>query len=190
MATGAATIRDRAAAADGLTLVELLLAASLALVVLGGAVGLMTTGLKNEPRVAERSADIQGARVAMERLTRELRQGASVVSASSTGLSLVTNVKSATCGGAAAAEARACRVTYSCSAGQCTRTESNPDGSGGGPTELVITGISPGSVFSYLPSTFAPTHVGIRLEFPGADGEDSITLTDGVTLRTTVAPAS
>ena len=164
--------------------------ATLGILVLGGTVGVMTTGLRTEPKIAERSADIQGARVAMDRLTRELRQGASVVTATETQLILITNVNSATCGGASSTEARQCRVSYTCTAGTCSRTEANPDGSGTGPSQIVVEGIGTGAVFSYAPSSAAPTFVGVKLEFPSNDGEDAITLTDGVTMRSAVAPAS
>ena len=182
--------RERVADSDGFTLIELLLAASISLVVLGVGVGLMTTGLKNQPKVAERAGEIQEARVAMERLTREIRQGDSVVSATSNQFSLITNVNSATCGGATSDEARLCRVTYSCTGEVCTRVEANPDGTGASGPETVVSGISTASVFTYTPSATAPTYVGVKLLFPSDDGDDSITLTDGVTMRSVSAPAA
>lgn len=184
------TFRGRAAGSDGFTLIELLLAASLSLVVLGIGVGLMTTALSNQPKVAERASEIQQARTVMERLTREIRQGDSVVTASSTQFSLVTHVNSATCGGAAASEARLCRVTYTCAAEACTRVEVNPDGTGTATPETVVTGLSTSSVFTYAPSPTAPTYVGVNLLFPSESGDDSITLKDGVTMRNASAPAT
>ena len=124
-----ATARSRlraAASADGFTMIELLLVITLSLIVIGGTVGVLIAGMRSEPRIAERTADIQAARVAMERLTREIRQGATVTSATGSTIALITNVNSATCGGAHAAEARPCRVTYACTSGNCTRTESEP----------------------------------------------------------------
>ena len=182
--------RAQIAASDGFTLIELLLAASLSLIVLGVGVGLMTTGLQNQPKVAERAGEIQEARVAMERLTREIRQGDSVLSATSTQFSLITNVNSATCGGAPSNVARLCRVTYTCAGDACTRVEANSDGSGGAPPETVVSGISTSTVFSYTPSAAAPTYVGVNLLFPSESGDDSITLTDGVTMRNVSAPAA
>ena len=182
--------RGRVAKADGFTLIELLLAASLSLVVLGVGVGLMTTAMRSEPKVAERSGEIQEARVAMERLTREIRQGDSVVSASNTHFALITNVNSATCGGAPSSEARLCRISYSCASGRCTRVEANPDGTAASAPEIVVNGISTSSVFTYTPTATAPTYVGVKLLFPAENGDDSITLTDGVTMRNATAPAS
>jgi type II secretory pathway pseudopilin PulG len=173
-----------AGSADGFTLIELLLVISLTLIILGGTVGILIAGVKSEPRIAERTADIQAARVAMERLTREIRQGVTVTSATGSQFALVTNVNSATCGGAHSTEVRACRVTYSCSAGKCTRTEVNPDGSGTPSSEVVLSGItSTSSVFSYSPSAAAPAYIEVKLEFPSVGGDDSITLSDGVSMR-------
>jgi prepilin-type N-terminal cleavage/methylation domain-containing protein len=182
--------RRRLAQADGFTLIELLLAASISLVVLGVGVGLMTTALQSQPKVAERASEIQQARVAMERLTREIRQGDSVVSASDTQFSLITQVNSATCGGATSDEARLCRITYTCSVGSCTRVEANPDGSGAAAPQIVVNGITTSSVFSYTPTAAAPTYIGVKLLFPSENGDDSVTLTDGVTMRNATLPAS
>ena len=176
-------IRDRLQATGGFTLIELLLAASITLIVIGGGITVLVSSLRSEPRIAERTADIQGARVAMERLTREIRQGAIVTAATSSQFTVVTNVNSATCGGAQSDEVRPCLVTYSCSQSACTRREANPDGTAPGPVVTVVEGVSTASVFSFSPSASAPTHVGIKLEFPGAAGDDSITLTDGATMR-------
>ena len=179
--------RGRLAASEGVTLVELLLATSLGLVIIGGSIGVLVSGIRSEPRLAERSADIQAARVAMENLTREIRQGELVTSATSGQLVLVTNVNSATCGGASSTSVRSCRVTYSCSGGQCTRRETNPDGTGTAPARVVVQGLSSNPVFSYSPSAAAPTYVGITLKFPTGSGDDSITLTDGVSMRNMAA---
>lgn len=163
----------------------MLLAASLGLVVIGGSVGVMTAGLRSEPRIAERTADVQGARVAMERFTRELRQGSTVVTATATELSFVTNANDGTCAGATLTS---CRVTYECSTGKCTRAESAPSGGGTAVTEEVVQGVSSGNVFSYSPSAAQPIYIGMRLAFPASSGDDSITLTDGVTMRNATAP--
>ncbi|HYH60861.1 MAG TPA: hypothetical protein VD766_03250 [Solirubrobacterales bacterium] len=178
------------AAAGGFTMPELIVVIMVSMILIGGSVTVMTANMKNEPRIAERTADVQGARVAMESLTRELRQGATVVSASGTQLSVITNVNSASCGGAASTEVRSCRVTYSCTSGTCTRRESNPDGSLPSPPQTVVQGIAAGSVFTYSPNSSTPAYVGVKLTFPAADGDDSISLSDGVTMRSVTVPSS
>ncbi|MDQ3758888.1 MAG: hypothetical protein M3331_02950, partial [Actinomycetota bacterium] len=133
---------------------------------------------------------IQEARVVMERLTREMRQGSLVTTATANQLSVVTNVNSAPCGGPASTDVQPCRVTYVCTGGQCTRSEANPDGAGASTPVVVVRGISTDPVFTYTPSAAAPDYVGVALEFPAREGDDSITLTDGVTMRNAMAPAS
>jgi Tfp pilus assembly protein PilW len=164
--------------------VELLMAMVLSLVVIGGAVAVFTTSIRSEPRVSSRGADIQRARTAMERITRELRQGWEVPVASASQIQILTYANSATCGGASSDSAIPCRVTYTCSAGACVRLEQNPDGSGSGSSRTFVSGLSGAEVFSY-----SPGYVGVTLVFPAAEGEDAITLQDGVSLRNPGPPS-
>jgi len=178
-----ARLRALARQDRGFTLVELLVATILGLIVVGGGVTVFTVSMNNQPRISSQSAAIQQARTSMDRLTRELRQGSTVSTATASQLSIVTYVHSATCGGAAASTARTCRVTYTCTAGTCTRTEANPDGSSPGPAVQVVSGLSSTSVFNYLPSSTAPTYVGVTLAFPATGGDHAITLSDGAATR-------
>lgn len=172
---------------QGFTLIELLIAMTMGIVLLGGAVMVMTVAARSEPRLTTRSAEIEQARALIERIGRELRQGQQVSVATSSQVSVTTFVKSASCGGAPASTAILCRVTYACAAGVCTRTERNPDGSGSGSAVREVEGLADSSVFTYAPSAAAPAYVAIRLAFPAEPGEDSITLQDGVTLRNPVS---
>ena len=173
----------------GFTLVELLLAATLSLVVIGGAVAVFTAGVHSEPRVTSRTASIQQARVVMERMTRELRQGASVPTSGASQLATVTYAPSASC--TASATEGACRVTYTCATGRCTRAVANPDGTAASAATEVVTGISNSSaVFDYdfEAGTGNVRYVQITLTFAAEDGNDGITLRDGVALRNEAAP--
>lgn len=172
----------------GFTLPELLIASAVSLVLLGGALTVMVAGIRSEPRASERSAETQQARVLIDRITRELRQGATVLEATGGHLRLITYVNSETCGGVAATTARSCMVTYDCAAGTCTRVESDAEGTASGPPTVETTGLSADPVFTYLPSAASARYVGITFQFPAADGDDSITLTDGVTLRNPAPP--
>jgi prepilin-type N-terminal cleavage/methylation domain-containing protein len=183
-----ALMRERArtigAEERGFTLPELLVATLLGLLVVGAAVTAFTGAIQSQPRVTSQAAAIQQARTTMEQITRELRQGSSVPSASATQLSIVTYVHSATCGGGSSSSSISCRVTYSCSGGTCTRTEANPDGTSPGAAVQVVSGLSSNNVFSYTPPTStAPAYVGVTLAFPAKGGSDAITLTDGSALR-------
>src|SRR5918996_4285463 len=104
----------------GFTLIELLIATAASLAIIGATIPVMVAGLRSEPRVSERAGEIQQARVLTERITRELRQGATVLVATAGHLELITYVDSETCGGVAATTARSCRVTYDCEGGTCT----------------------------------------------------------------------
>lgn len=171
----------------------MLVSTALGLVLLGGAMTVLVGAAKSEPRAAASAAGVDQARFVMERMTRELRQGTSVPTASASQLAVVTYVDSATCGGAAASAAILCRVTYTCSAGACTRTEAQPDGASPGSALQVVSGLSSSSIFAY-PATAgdpacgtatatSPTHVCITLAFPANNGGNAITLNDGVGLR-------
>jgi Tfp pilus assembly protein PilW len=181
------TVRNRLAhrcrADDGFTLTELLLATVLAMVVLGAGVTVFTASIRNQPKATNQASAIQEVRTVMERMIRELRQGSSVVSASPAQLAIITYAASATC-----EDGTPCRVTYACS-GTCTRTEANPDGTGASAPVQVISGLSGGEVFTYVPPTeTVPASVGVRLALPTQDGSNAITLTDAATLRNQASP--
>jgi hypothetical protein len=164
------------------------MASVIGLALLGSATMVFTTAIQSQPRASSRNTDIIQARTTMERITRELRQGWSVPSAGPTQLSILTYVKSATCGGAYSTTSRACRVTYTCSSTSCTRVEANPDGTGTGPSQTVISGFSGPNAFTYSPSSSDPSYVGVEISYPADGGGDTITLEDGVALRNPGAP--
>jgi prepilin-type N-terminal cleavage/methylation domain-containing protein len=168
---------------EGFTLTELLVAMTIGTVVLGGGVMMFTAALQSQPKASARAANVQQARTASERIVRELRQGSTAPTATSSQLSILTYVHSATCGGAWSSTSIPCRVTYTCTAGTCTRVEAQPNGTAPGPASQVVSGLSNGIVFSYSPSSSAPSWVGITLQFPAEGGDDAITLEDGAALR-------
>lgn len=153
------------------------------LALLAAALAVLPMVLRSEPRISERAAHIQEGRALIERLTRELRQGSGVESATSSGLEFLTYVRRTDCGSSTVQDpAIQCRVTYSCQEGTCTRTERNPDGTGAaGPVELAQ-GLQSAS-FSYLPSPSAAEYVTVRLAYPAEGGDDAVTLEDGANLR-------
>lgn len=166
---------------NGFTLPELLtaMAALIGLVAVMGT--LIMVVVRTQPQVAERSAQIQNGRAMIERITRELREGSALISATSSGLSFMTFVRGQQCGSptppaSAATPAIRCQVTYTCAGGTCQRTEPP-----GGPVTLVE-GLNTSAVFSYTPPT-NPRHVTVTLEYPARVGGESITLSDGAALR-------
>jgi Tfp pilus assembly protein PilW len=176
----------------GFTLTELLVATLLGLIVVGAAVQFLIVSVHSRPQAQSRSAGIQQARFTMDQITRELRQGSTVSTATASQLSMVTYVHQATCGGAASTTGIVCQVKYTCSAGTCTRAVGTP---GSSPTggKTVATGLSSSNVFSYETSLNAtscdqssatsPVYVCVTLAFPAANGKNAITLNDAVALR-------
>jgi Tfp pilus assembly protein PilW len=168
---------------DGMTLVELLLVAVLGLLVLTGALALLLSSASGEPRVSERAAVVQQARAMVEAVTREVRQGYGIEVAEPDELVLLSYVARTSCGGAPAEGSIECRIAYECSADACTRTESDPEGGGGGTAVEVARGLASASVFDYEPSADDPSFVQVSLELPLSESEDSITLEGGTALR-------
>jgi prepilin-type N-terminal cleavage/methylation domain-containing protein len=181
----------------GFTLIELLVASSMSLILIGAVVAMLTSVLRNQPENAERSAQIQDARVMLERTVRELRQGVAVEGLAGTPSSLTidTYVRSGCNGGAPTASAVVCRVTYACSgsagAATCTRTA----GPSGTPITY-MTGLGSPDVFSYgtnasptceAATTGAPKFVCVNLTYDGDDGSETVTIEDSAYLRNTGA---
>jgi type II secretory pathway pseudopilin PulG len=172
---------------DGYTLIELLVAATMGMVVLGGAVTVFIGAVRSEPRTSSQVAAIQQGRVATERITRELRQGVEVVPADASGLELVTYLPDGSCGSSPAVEAEPCSVTYACGGGVCTRTVAQPDGGSPGAAVQTVSGLASNEVFSYSPPIEAgvepdPEYVGVEFAFAMQEG-GPVVVADGATLR-------
>jgi Tfp pilus assembly protein PilV len=195
MAQPRQSVRARLAAEDGITLVELLLAMVMGIIVLSAAVFVFAAGIQLGPHVQERSLEIQQARTMSERITRELRQGSNAsVSLDRSQLMILTYVpRSTTCNTPATtgSSIARCRVFYRCTtagaSSSCTRTECPPAalsvGTGCELPRTVVSGLSTTQVFSFSPQTPGQAYVGVRLEFPAENGDDAITIQDGVALR-------
>jgi prepilin-type N-terminal cleavage/methylation domain-containing protein len=168
---------------DGFTLVELLVATTLATIVLGAGVMVFTAAVQSQPKASTRAAKVQQARTTAERITRELRQGWGAPTTTASQLSILTYVPHTACGGTTTGAAIGCRVTYTCASGTCTRVESQADGTAPGPSQIVVSGLSSSNVFSYTFNSAGPTWVGVTLEFPAGNGDDAITVEDGAALR-------
>lgn len=170
----------------GITLVELLVAASLLATVFAIAVPALVKALTAEPKISARSAQVSSARAAVERMARDLRQGYAIDGAGPTTLSFRTYARRTTCGSgstpSASTPAILCQVTYACSAGECIRSEAEP-GQSGGTSVVLVGGLLPGTVFTYLPNATEPTYVEIRLAFQDREGQETVTIDDGINLR-------
>jgi type II secretory pathway pseudopilin PulG len=175
----------------GFTMTELLVSTVLGLMVVGAGVAVFTSGIRNQPRIDERAAQIQQARVMTDRVTRELRQGSNASSTGPSQLMILTYVPHTPCGSTAVGPATRCRVFYNCStaasSSSCTRVECPPEmlapGSGCGATATVASGLMSNQVFGFSPRTPGQAYVGVTLALPADHGDDAITIQDGVALR-------
>jgi prepilin-type N-terminal cleavage/methylation domain-containing protein len=171
----------------GFTLVELLVASAMAVVLMAGVGTVVLGAMRQQPKIAEKAADVQTARWVTERLTRELRTGVVVDKAGASSVSFQTYVRHSTCGGTgtlpSGSPAIKCEVTCICSGSSCTRTETAP-GTYTGTARTIFTGLNnSSSVFSYSPSSTSPTYVGITIAIPATGGGAATTVTDGASLR-------
>jgi Tfp pilus assembly protein PilW len=169
----------------GLTLIELLVAAAMGVVLMGGVMTLLIGALRAQPKVSRSAGNIQTARFVLDRMTRELRNGISVApGATSTTVSFETYVRHSSCGAstllAATSPSIKCQVRYTCEGGACKRTETNPGVLSGGTPVTMVKGLSSATGFSY-PS---PTYVKVTLVIPSpGGGTDTTTVSDGASLR-------
>src|ERR1700749_4135166 len=116
---------SRSSSESGLTLVELVVAMSMAIVITGAAVAMLVSSLNRQPDLTERADQVGTAQTAVERMVRDVRQGivgktVLTTSASTSKLELETYVGSQ-CGTTAVTTATKCKVTYTCETEVCKR---------------------------------------------------------------------
>ncbi len=180
-----AAIRRRLGGGEaGLTLIELLVAAAMGVVLMAGVTTVLVGALRAQPKLSQGAGNIQTARFALERMTRELRNGISVGEAKATTVSFETYVRHSSCGSsilrAAVEPSIKCQVRYTCEGGSCKRTETSPGVLNGGTPVIMVSGLGSGTGFGY-PST---TYVKVTLAIPSpSGGSDSTTISDGASLR-------
>lgn len=194
-AAGDNSTLTRLSSEEGFTLVELLIAMALGIVVLTTAAFVFTAGIRLQPRIDKRATEIQQARYMSDRITRELRQGSNAsASVDGSQLMILTYVPRDTVCNTPATPGSTlarCRVFYRCAvagtASSCTRTECPPallaPGTGCGQATPSVSGLASSQVFSFSPQTPGQAYVGIHLVFPAENGDDAITIQDGVALR-------
>lgn len=196
-------LRQRFAQVDGeagMTLIEILVATIMGLIVVGGATAMLISAVRDQPKQQQQAESVDTARYELERMTREIRNGVSVTTAGSNGVSFVARVRRQSCGGepstSASAAAIQCQIIYSCTTSTCTRTEREVGQTTGGTPTTIVTGIDSAEVFCFVPSANAdptecgaakagtsPTYIGITLNVPNPSGSGSLTITDGASLR-------
>jgi type II secretory pathway pseudopilin PulG len=182
----------RVALADdeaGMTLIEMLVAMTLGVVVMGGVVILLIGAMRSQPRIDQQTGNVQKARWVLERMTREIRNGIRVDEPTASTIHFEAYVRHATCGGTTdlgpTVAPKKCEITYACSGSTCTRIETVPR-SYTGTAKTIFTGLSnASSVFTWSPST-SPTYIGVTLKIPDSSGSGALTVSDGASLRNAV----
>lgn len=190
----------RAADESGLTLIELLVAATMSVVVVAGAASMLISVVRDQPGISKRAQNISSARWVLDRMTRELRNGIEVdtSTATSSSVSFRTYVRRTSCGSGIASAPTVhsipCQVTYTCTTTACSRIEAAPGVETGAASQL-FEGIDSSAVFCYVPSANAdpetcgsvgaeaPTYVRVMLRIPNPEGSGNLTISDGATLR-------
>lgn len=172
---------------SGYTMVEMIVAAMMMLVIIGAVVMLLTSVMRAQPEVTDRAHQIGEARIALERLTVDLRQGSAADLESPSAIRVETICD-------ADGDSAPCEVAYVCAAeggGQtfgCTRTVV------GEPARSFVTGLASPDVFCVVPSSAGadcgdesgaaePAYVGVRLEFPASERDDRTILEGGAALH-------
>jgi type II secretory pathway pseudopilin PulG len=169
-------------------LIELLIASTMGVVVLGAVGSLVVSAMKDQPQISQRAQEITTARWVLERLTREIRNGVRVDQATASSVSFQTYVRHSTCGGtgvlASSSPSIKCEVTYTCTTTYCSRIETAP-GVYTGTATRIFEGIDSNDVFSYVPNAGEATYIKVTLEMPNPDGASGggTTVTDGASLR-------
>ena len=185
---------------SGLTLVELLVASTMSVILVGAVGSMVISSVRTQPQVSKRAQNVSSARWVLERLTREIRNGIRVDVATASKVSFLTYVRRTACGGSTAlpsgTPAIKCEVTYDCSsATYCSRIEAS-DSVYTGTATKIFSGINSSSVFCYVPSTESDsltcgtaastkgtTYVGVSLRIPNPSGPSNLTVSDGASLR-------
>ncbi len=187
----------------GLTLVELLVAAAMSVILVGAACAMLISAVRDQPKLSKKDQNITTARYVLERMTREIRNGLAVYTATGSEVSFKTQVRRTACGGTVeedpSVSAIECRVTYRCAAVSpptvpatysCSRAETDPEAvpGAGTPTTTIVGGLDTSEIFSWEPQSIEEAgeieYIGITLHIANPEGEGDLKVTDGAGLRT------
>lgn len=163
-------MRRISAREEGVTLIELVTVTGLLLLVMTTIVSLLTTVQRSQARHASRAHTNDITRIAMERITKEIRQASAVASgATASHLQITTYVNGTST-----------TVTYDAVGMQLTRVS-------GGTTQVLIDRLTSTNVFTYDPSATVPTTIQISLRVQPesfvTDANSTVELDSEVKLR-------
>jgi prepilin-type N-terminal cleavage/methylation domain-containing protein len=192
----------------GFTLIEVLIGMVMTLAIFLAAMPIIEGAANTQGRAQTTGFAIGDAREFEELVLADLRPASKfslssslVPPTSGNSITVTTLVHNTFCGsqtlddrslGSSTKDVISCRVKYVCNSGTCTRQELNPDGTGSGLPITVITGIS-NSASVFTPSYSGDggltgggvRYVAVEVVLPNksSQGDDAITLDDGVALR-------
>jgi type II secretory pathway pseudopilin PulG len=182
---------------DGFTLVEMLIAATMSIIVVGAATTMLISVMHREPAVSGRADQVGNARNAIESMTADFREGVKVAYASPSQIIVDTTV----CGQSGGE----CSVSYTC-AGETTGGTFECVREKDGQLSTAITGLASPDLFCYYPNdepeSASPearecgqvlnpsdpdqelTYVGIKIQFQQENNEtENSTIEGGVALH-------
>jgi prepilin-type N-terminal cleavage/methylation domain-containing protein len=171
---------------DGFTLVELLIASTMALIITAAAVTFLVSVMHQQPRITSSATAIGNARNAVEKITSDLRVGEKAT------LLGPSEVKvNARCSQVAAAGNGDCEVTFRCAVEPGATTSSCARSVGSGPAETVITGLTSSEIFCVYPTAEKPKecgseeeaepplYVGVKIELPNYEESNGKNVLEG-----------
>jgi Tfp pilus assembly protein PilW len=166
---------------SGVSLVEMLVVTGVLIFVVSAVLSVLDITAREAPKHVERGHVVRDGQLALERMTRELRQASVFVSTSSQVVELDTYVRPA--GGSAALR----RVRYDCGSQESCRRYEGPAGVAG-PTTLdgvLVTGVQNADVFAVTSSgsPAVPRYVTVKLGLRVKGQTNALFIHDGVELR-------
>jgi Tfp pilus assembly protein PilW len=169
----------------GVTLMETVVGATIAVVVFGATMSLYFGAAHSQEATSARTRTTQTAQSMLERMTREIRQSTSATVMNSQIIDLQTPVRSGPTG-----TATLLHVRYDCSQAQTCTRDAGTGASLSGQPSTVIEGVTNTQVFAgqnaagqAMSSNPAFVTVAVNATVGGAGGTQPIDFTDGIDLR-------
>lgn len=152
---------------EGYTIVELMITIGIFTIVLSALIGVFISVQRSQAYVADRTQSLDNLRVAMDRLSKEVRQATVVGARSATSLAMTTFVSGS-----------AEDVTWAVTGGTLTRTNQ------WGASTPLLRNVTNSDVFTYTPATGRPIVVTVRLKMRPVQIPDTVLeLTSEIRLR-------
>jgi len=153
------------------TLIELLVVMTMGIVVFAAAFGFYQIVVNRTADTTARANTLSDTRVAMERMTRDIREGKTVsVGSGGTSLTIVSPIE---------------QIIYTCTSGTCSRSTRTLAGAAKTGPERIVAGLNSSTVVFQSVSLTGAAHASVRVTLNSTpEGRDTpIALTEDVTLR-------